>query len=234
MKTRLILTIFGAVLLLVSAVQISIDYMKDKNISDREAAVSKKADYCIFIEVEDKTLYLLDNGKCIKQYPVASGKSGYPSPLGYWRITEKGDWGEGFGGRWMGLNVPWGTYGIHGTLSDNSIGTPASAGCIRMFNEDVAELYNIVPVGTPVVIVNGSFGPFGRGFSDIFPGDTGADVLEIQRRLKDLGYYKGSLDGRYEDEMKKALHQFQKDHKLEVKNELTKDDWLAMGFREFE
>ena len=73
-----------------------------------------RAVYTIFIEIEDKILYLLLDGKCIKQYPISSGKSGMPSPIGYWKIIEKGNWGEGFGGSWMGLNVPWGTSPEHG------------------------------------------------------------------------------------------------------------------------
>ena len=60
----------------------------------------------IFIDIENKWLYLLQDGKCIKEYIIASGKSGLPSPIGYWKIIQKADWGEGFGGRWMGLNVP--------------------------------------------------------------------------------------------------------------------------------
>ena len=47
------------------------------------------------------------------------------------------NWGGGFGTRWLGLNVPWGIYGIHGTNQPWSIGTQASAGCIRMFNRHV-------------------------------------------------------------------------------------------------
>ena len=148
------------------------------------AVLDEKREYMIFIEIEDKTLYLLDGNTCVKEYRIASGKSGYPSPLGCWTIIEKGDWGEGFGGRWLGLDVPWGKYGIHGTRESGSIGTAASHGCIRMFNEDVAELYDLVDIGTEVVIVNGQFGPFGRKFDEINPGDRGADVLAIQRRLK--------------------------------------------------
>ncbi|MCG3176562.1 MAG: hypothetical protein MOGMAGMI_01520 [Candidatus Omnitrophica bacterium] len=41
---------------------------------------------------------------------------------------------------------------IHGTPSEGLIGKPASNGCIRMTNEDVAELYDRVDVGTPVLI----------------------------------------------------------------------------------
>jgi lipoprotein-anchoring transpeptidase ErfK/SrfK len=36
-------------------------------------------------------------------------------------------------------------YGIHGTTQPNSVGTPASQGCIRMRNEDVEELFDIIP-----------------------------------------------------------------------------------------
>ena len=41
---------------------------------------------------------------------------------------------------------------IHGTNHEDQIGTPASHGCIRMKNADVAELFGLVEVGTPVVI----------------------------------------------------------------------------------
>jgi L,D-transpeptidase YbiS len=41
---------------------------------------------------------------------------------------------------------------IHGTNHEELIGTPASHGCIRMRNADVAELFELVDVGTPVVI----------------------------------------------------------------------------------
>jgi lipoprotein-anchoring transpeptidase ErfK/SrfK len=41
---------------------------------------------------------------------------------------------------------------IHGTNHEESLGKPASHGCIRMKNTDVLELYDLVDVGTPVVI----------------------------------------------------------------------------------
>ncbi|MEO7369038.1 MAG: L,D-transpeptidase, partial [Gemmatimonadaceae bacterium] len=43
-------------------------------------------------------------------------------------------------------------YGIHGTNEPASIGRAASHGCVRMLNEDVEKLYDMVPVGTPVYI----------------------------------------------------------------------------------
>ena len=73
-----------------------------------------------------------------KAYPVAVGKWATLTPVGEWKIIEKGfETGGAFGTRWMALDVPWGGYGIHGTNRPWSIGTYASLGCVRMFNEDV-------------------------------------------------------------------------------------------------
>lgn len=94
----------------------------------------------------------------------------------------------------MGLNVPWGQFGIHGTLNPETVGWASSHGCIRMNNNDVAELYNIVPVGTKVVIVNGSYGDFGTGFRNLKSGMYGSDVMQIQQKLKDLGFFTGVVN----------------------------------------
>jgi hypothetical protein len=232
-KRKVIITsLFVLVLLCIN--QIIIDYRDEVRHATVQMSAAKKPEYVIFIEIEDKTLYLLEDGVCVKKYPISSGKSDTPSPIGYWKIISKDTWGAGFGGRWMGLNVPWGKYGIHGTSRPGSIGHAASHGCIRMYNDDVKELYDIVPHGTRVVIVNGPFGPFGTGFKPLEPGDRGADVMEIQRRLKDLGYFKGWISGIYNDDLKHAVHSFQKDKGLPVTNIITRRCWEAMGFREFE
>ncbi len=130
--------------------------------------------------------------------------------------------------------MPWGVYGIHGTAEENSIGFAASHGCIRMYNEDIKDLYDSVSIGTPVTILNGCFGAFGTGFKNIGPGDRGADVFAIQQRLIDLGYLKGCPTGIYEDDLKHAVHDFQKKNGLEIKNTITKKDFLKMGFKDFE
>ncbi len=44
---------------------------------------------------------------------------------------------------------------IHGTNHEDQIGQPASHGCIRMKNSEVAELFDLVAIGTPVVIASG-------------------------------------------------------------------------------
>jgi L,D-transpeptidase catalytic domain len=47
---------------------------------------------------------------------------------------------------------------IHGTPEEKNIGRPASYGCVRMKSTDVIELFDQVPVGTPVKIVTGNLG----------------------------------------------------------------------------
>lgn len=176
----------------------------------------KQDNFVILIEVDKKQLSLIDlsSNKVIKNYGVATGKSNTPTPLGTFKIIEKARWGGGFGSRWMGLDVPWGRYGIHGTNAPGSIGFNASAGCIRMRNTDVEELYNMVEHNTTVTIINGEYGPFSNGFRNLRPGDRGADVLEVQKRLKTKGYYTGSLDGIYGEGMKQALIQYLKENNI--------------------
>lgn len=108
------------------------------------------------------------------------------------RLFKKQSGEKVFGGHWMGLNVPWGQFGIHGTLDPYSVGWASSHGCIRMNNDDVAELYNTITYGTKVVIVNGPYGNFGVGFRILKSGMYGSDVLQIQKRLKELGFFVGT------------------------------------------
>jgi lipoprotein-anchoring transpeptidase ErfK/SrfK len=56
------------------------------------------------------------------------------------------------GTRWMGFDLEG--YGIHGTVDPDKIGQQVTSGCIRMRNEEVEELYKIVPRGTPVTVVD--------------------------------------------------------------------------------
>ncbi|MAT48196.1 MAG: L,D-transpeptidase, partial [Verrucomicrobiaceae bacterium] len=41
---------------------------------------------------------------------------------------------------------------IHGTNHEDKIGSTTSNGCVRMTNKDIGELYDLVPLGTPVLI----------------------------------------------------------------------------------
>ena len=51
---------------------------------------------------------------------------------------------------------------IHGCPDDQPVGVPASHGCIRMRNRDVAELFGMTPAYTPVLIQEGPFQPVAR------------------------------------------------------------------------
>jgi hypothetical protein len=106
----------------------------------------------IVIDRRRRILRLFKNGILLRQYPVAVGKPLTPTPPGYWRIIGKGLWGKQFGGHFMRLNIPMGVYGIHGTDMPSSIAKAVSHGCVRMFSRDARELYNLVPIGTPVRI----------------------------------------------------------------------------------
>lgn len=164
----------------------------------------------IVIDINKRTLTVYSQGAIYKEYPVAIGKAKTPSPVGEWRIVNKStSWGGGFGTRWMGLNVPWGTYGIHGTNKPWSIGRQASAGCFRMYNKDVEEIYPWIPYGTPVIVI-GKVQYFpGDKIRTIKPGATGPDVVELQLKLKEEGLLWGAADGRYGDLTVIAVKYFQ-------------------------
>ena len=50
------------------------------------------------------------------------------------------------------LTLSGGDYAIHGTNNPGSIGGFVSYGCIRMYNQDITDLYDRVSVGTPVIV----------------------------------------------------------------------------------
>lgn len=52
------------------------------------------------------------------------------------------------------LRLGWPSYAIHGTNKPPSIGLRGSHGCLRMYPEDIARIFQDVPVGTPVRVVN--------------------------------------------------------------------------------
>jgi len=186
----------------------------------------------IVVDSERLTLTVYVDGKPYKTYPVAVGRP-RPStltPVGEWRIVHKGgNWGGGFGTRWLGLNVPWGIYGIHGTNKPYSIGTRASAGCIRMYNRDVEELYEWVSVGTPVKIV-GVKPPitFGRRLN---VGAVGKDVVEVQLRLKEMGFDLGDADGRFGPATRAAVERLQRTFGLPVDGEVWGDVYYILGLK---
>lgn len=178
------------------------------------------ADTSLIINAYQKQLKVFKNHKLFHTFPVAVGKTSTKSPVGEWAIVHKdAHWGGGFGERWMGLNVPWGTYGIHGTNKPHSIGTAASHGCIRMFNRDVKKLYQWVEVGTRVKII----GPRDPIVISHFlrPKQSGRDVLLLQERLREFGFDPGYTDGMYGSSTEDAMQELKYVYGLD--DDLTAD-----------
>jgi lipoprotein-anchoring transpeptidase ErfK/SrfK len=110
--------------------------------------------YSITINTQAHTLTLYRDNKVFRTYTVAVGKPATPTPKGTFKIINRSiNPGGPFGSRWLGLSTPTGDYGIHGTNNPSSIGKNISNGCIRMYNNQVIELSNLVPIGTIVKIV---------------------------------------------------------------------------------
>jgi len=127
--------------------------------------------FAIEISKEKNELLLKMNDGFFKRYKVGTGKYG-KTPVGTFIIVRKevepawwtkdgvvpfGNTNNILGTRWMeleatGETMPVKGYGIHGTWDDASIGKAESAGCIRMHNADVEELFDMLPYGAPVVI----------------------------------------------------------------------------------
>ena len=140
----------------------------------------------IQINIPEFKLFLYQGADLHRIYPVAIGKPASPSPLGEFKIVNKvvnptwypPDHGKPvppgphnpLGRFWLGLSLPG--YGIHGNAAPLSIGSSASLGCFRMRNQDVAELFQIVPTETPVQIVYETIRTNltdGRLFLEVFP-----------------------------------------------------------------
>ncbi|MGA2216324.1 MAG: L,D-transpeptidase [Bryobacteraceae bacterium] len=120
----------------------------------------------LIVNIAARKIVLVEDGKVLRMYPVAVGKHSTPSPSGSFRIASrvanptysqhgrvvvKPGPSNPVGTRWMGLGYKG--YGIHGTNHPESIGHAASHGCIRMRNQDVEELFELVRVGDEVDLI---------------------------------------------------------------------------------
>ncbi|MCK4912274.1 MAG: L,D-transpeptidase family protein [Candidatus Omnitrophica bacterium] len=137
-----------------------------------------KVSTCKFSIVVDKSqnlLFLKREGEVLKTYIVSTGKDN-STPTGVFHIGNdkliKPTWYKTgaiippdspdniLGARWMGLKgvddggVKIEGYGIHGTTKPNELGKQITLGCVRMKNEDVEVLFDIIPVGSEVVIID--------------------------------------------------------------------------------
>lgn len=145
-------------------------------LTEPEITTDELADqYPVYLTVDRGgfQLKLWENLKLAKTYTVAIGAVGYDTPTGEYTIQNKAvdpvwsvpdrKWAGKLAGKTVPGGVPenplkarWlGIYdgaGIHGTDDTGSLGSAASHGCVRMAVSDVIELYDQVPVGTPIYI----------------------------------------------------------------------------------
>lgn len=185
----------------------------------------------IVIDTIRRRLMIFSDNVYHAQFPIAIGKSNTPSPIGNWSILNKGiNKAEYLGTRWLGLNVPWGTYGIHGTDKPWSIGALASHGCFRMFNKDVETVYPWVKKGTNVTVIGNPFGYSSGGFQSLGLGSSNSGVIYLQEKLIRLGYYQGKPDGRFGPGTLSAVKEFQKYNGLIPTGRISEKDYEALGF----
>ena len=125
--------------------------------------------WSIKVSKSQYTLSLYLNDKLYRVYKVGVGRQDR-TPVGVFEILNKSrepSWAPPgrdplpyghpdniIGTRWMGLKPIENTdpyirgYGIHGTVDPDSVGTPSSAGCVRLRNEQVEELFDFIPEPT--------------------------------------------------------------------------------------
>ncbi len=144
---------------------------KVNNLQSDNLAIGQKlkvvvAKFSILVEKSRNMLTLMKDGEPFKIYAVSTGKDN-STPVGTFKVEEKmikpvwykmnakvsPDSEEyELGTRWLGISKKG--YGIHGTKDEKTIGQQVTAGCVRMKNSDVEELFEIVPSGTEVQIVD--------------------------------------------------------------------------------
>lgn len=131
----------------------------------------------IIIDTDNRFLYLVMAGGKARRYGVGVGKPGFEW-AGVHKITRKQEWPgwtppremidrEAAKGHYLPAHMEGGEanplgaramylgstlYRIHGTNAPWTIGNAVSSGCIRLRNEDVADLYDRVKVGTRVIV----------------------------------------------------------------------------------
>jgi lipoprotein-anchoring transpeptidase ErfK/SrfK len=128
----------------------------------------------IVVRTSERRLYLVIGEGRALSYPVGVGRAGRqwagraiisgkhikpawaPPPdiararPGMARVHEGGSPSNPMGA--AALTLSGGEYAIHGTNDPSSIGGFVSYGCIRMYNQDITDLYGRVGVGTPVIV----------------------------------------------------------------------------------
>ncbi|MGE7184394.1 L,D-transpeptidase family protein [Peribacillus sp. NPDC006672] len=219
----------------------------------------------IIINKANNQLAYYENDKLVKVFIVATGKKASYTPEGKFKVVTKivnrpyykgnikgGDPKNPLGKRWLGINArntPGNTYAIHGNNDSKTIGKYISAGCIRMYNDDVQWLYDKVGMNTVVLIAssNKSFAsiaatngykvsgskslPVQTTYSILKKGSSGPQVIELQKRLTKLGYSTKGIDGGFGKNTEMAVKKFQKAKNLTSDGVVGPQTKKALGLK---
>jgi lipoprotein-anchoring transpeptidase ErfK/SrfK len=132
----------------------------------RQAAVELVAgDHRVEVDLADRVLTVFEGDAVVLETPVAVGAPDAPTPTGTFSIVDvlqSPDPASAYGPFALGLSAHSDTFsefaggdgqiGIHGTDDPSSIGEAVSHGCIRVPNDVVARLAELLPLGTPVTV----------------------------------------------------------------------------------
>ena len=121
--------------------------------------------YRIQVDLADFRMRVFENGQPIFDTVVGVAANNTPTPGGLYYLTELlapatpttayGAFAYGLSGYsevFETFNGGPGQLGIHGTNDPDTLGTPVSAGCIRLHNEDISRLVDFLPLGVPVSV----------------------------------------------------------------------------------
>jgi lipoprotein-anchoring transpeptidase ErfK/SrfK len=123
--------------------------------------------FTVHIDKSQNTLTLRWGGRFFKRYAVSTGAGGN-TPVGEFTLVNRivhpdwwhpetgeqipyGDPRHRIGTHWLGWDRKG--FGIHGTDEPELIGQAVSLGCVRLRNEDLSELYQFLPLGTRIQVV---------------------------------------------------------------------------------
>ena len=123
------------------------------------------------VRLSDREVVVYQGMTAIKRYRIGIGRPGWETPTGTFQIQQmkrNPSWINPFTsekvaasdarnplkGYWIGFWTDGNNWiGFHGTLNPSSVGRAASHGCIHMHSADLAELFSLVNVGTPVKVI---------------------------------------------------------------------------------
>lgn len=121
-----------------------------------------KGPFGAVVDLSDFRLTIHAHGYYVRHYAIGIGKA-QSTPIGDYTVTTKlenptyyppeggevasDDPANPLGEYWLGIGDG---YGIHGTIDESSVGRAESRGCIRLRNQDIAEVFDLLTPGSAV------------------------------------------------------------------------------------